>query len=400
MKNINIYISYLIRAIRSKFCLLLIISFVWLYRVDFMPDSGLGLAKIIQICALLYMGLWTYHQKGSWFNWTLNHSNSSIRWLLLLYLFAVVSTLWAFNRQFAAFLSLQNVVFIILLFTLCAKFKNFYSLERFFVYGLLTAFLFEAIVSRIEEPFLFNHFLPAGSTAAISLSYCFSEYLNSTFQTPNECKRKQLLSFGIVTSFIVVVLSTSTGANVSAVAGIAIGLMFSRHRIWGALMMVTAVLLYLNIDKMDQLVLLIAPGKTIEEVQTGTGREQIWDVLLSYANQKPWLGWGFACIERVHQLDVLEGQSLSDAHNFYIGIYGGLGIVGCVLLGIHILYQLTFTFKRVNRIGFLGLLSASCCALVNGYSYGYLSGKACSITLAYFSVVVLTYYYARVRSHD
>lgn len=365
-----------------------------------MPDSGMGLAKMIQVGALVFIGLWIYYQKGHWLNRTLNYSNGSIQWLMILYLFAVLSTLWAFNRQFAAFLSLQNVVFIVLLFTLCSRCKDFYSLERFLIYGLVTAMLFEALCSRIDAPSLFNHFLSAGSTSAICLSYCLSEYTSGNFHTLNDLQRKQLLKFGLIISVIILVISTSTGANASAIIGIAVGLLLSRHKFWGVLIAIVAVLVYLNMDQLDNLILLIAPGKNLDDIQTGTGREQIWDILLSYANQKPWLGWGFACIERVNQLDVIEGQSLSDAHNLYIGIYGGLGIVGCILLGIHILYQLTFTFKRKNRIGFLGLLSASCCALVNGYSYGYLSGKACSITLAYFSVVVLTYYYDRVRAHN
>jgi hypothetical protein len=36
-------------------------------------------------------------------------------------------------------------------------------------------------------------------------------------------------------------------------------------------------------------------------------------------------------------------------------------------------------------------------ALVNGYSYGFLSGKACVITIAYFAIIVAGYHFKRAQ---
>lgn len=112
----------------------------------------------------------------------------------------------------------------------------------------------------------------------------------------------------------------------------------------------------------------------MEMIESGNGRETIWEALLQNANQQPIFGWGFACIERTVQ-NVLQGQILSDAHSNYIGMYGSLGIVGLALFISHIIFA-TFT-AFINRVkpGYLGLFTAIATATMNGYSYGFLSGK-------------------------
>ncbi len=141
------------------------------------------------------------------------------------------------------------------------------------------------------------------------------------------------------------------------------------------------------------------PGKDMETIKIGSGRDTIWENLLSYANQKPWFGWGFACVERV-RLRTFDWQDLVDSHSNYVGIYGSLGIVGCVLFGWHLLTTGWYLFKRKVQTGFLGLFAAFTCATVNGYSYGFLSGKTCSITVGYIMIVVLSFYYSYIPQEE
>lgn len=84
--------------------------------------------------------------------------------------------------------------------------------------------------------------------------------------------------------------------------------------------------LYLNQDLLTTLMFLVMPGKSLETVSSASGRQALWDVLLNLAAQKPFLGWGYACIERAV---TNTGFMASDAHNNYLGIYGSLGIIGC-----------------------------------------------------------------------
>lgn len=130
-------------------------------------------------------------------------------------------------------------------------------------------------------------------------------------------------------------------------------------------------------------------------IESATGRTELWETMMDLADQKPLFGWGFACIERA--ATAFGDKASPDAHNNYIGIYGSLGYVGIILLIYHYCTNVIYLLKRRSRIGCLGLLAAASCSMLNGYSYGFLSGKACSITVIYFMIVVLSFYYTRVK---
>ena len=191
------------------------------------------------------------------------------------------------------------------------------------------------------------------------------------------------------------VTSTSSGANAAAIFGFALACLFGGKVLWAALIMAGALFLLLNQDMITEIILTLNPGKTLEMIESGNGRETIWAALMENAKQRPILGWGFACIERTAS-NVLQDQILSDAHNNYIGMYGSLGIVGLTLFVFHLIASAFTAFKNKVKPGYLGVFAAIAAAAVNSYSYGFLSGKGCSITVVYFALIVLTYYYRKV----
>lgn len=199
----------------------------------------------------------------------------------------------------------------------------------------------------------------------------------------------------MLVSFILMVTSTSMGANSAAIFGFALACLFAGRASWACVIFLAGGILFFNQDKIDDIILALNPDKTMESIKSGNGRDEIWAALLQNAKQRPIFGWGYACIERTAQ-DVIHGQSLSDAHNNYIGMYGSLGIVGLVLFVWHLIVSLFTSFANKMRPGYLGVFTALATAAVNGYSYGFLSGKGCSITVIYFALVVLTMYYRRV----
>ena len=194
-------------------------------------------------------------------------------------------------------------------------------MEKSFLMIAVFTMLFEVITVRFLEGFsLFFHFLQSGSAAALCFSYCIAELL--AMKRPDK-ERKFLLKWTIVISLIVLVISTSSGANVSAICGFAIALFFSRKVFYSLLLF-----------------------------------------SLNLAAQKPFLGWGYACIERAV---TNTGFMASDAHNNYLGIYGSLGIIGCAFLGFQFLSTILYSFKRRMKCGYLGIFAATCCAILNGY---------------------------------
>lgn len=382
------------RAFRSKYRWMAILFFVWLYRVDFMPADGGGVAKGIQVGSLFLMTMMVMGYRKGLPAFVFSRGIAPIRTATWLYTFAMLSTAWAFSVTFAFFLSVQNIVLLMVLVWFFALFRDFRSMEKAFLTLAVIIMLFEVLMVRIlGAPVLFIHYLPGGSSAAICISYCMGELLK---ESHSDKARRSLLKGTAVVSLIVLVTSTSSGANASAVAGVAFALFFSGRLAWALLLMAIAATLYAFPDLSERALYFIMPGKTKEEIETGTGRETIWEGLMAVTAQRPLYGWGYACGERVAS-EYLD-WTLSDAHNNWLGIYSGLGLTGVALLIIHQVSTLLTAFTKRMKRGCTGLLCALACATVNGYSYGYLSGKACSITILYFAMLVLLYFYPKLSA--
>lgn len=382
--------SAFIAVLKSRYKWMLIFFVLWLYRVDFISADEGGLAKGLQVITIfgmlgLVMKYWNGIARIAY-----NNTNSAVKSILWLYSFAVISTLWAFMPTFAFFLSFQNIVLMLVLLWLYSLPEDFDSTERLFLISAVLIALFEVIAMRIlETPQVFIHSLTGGSTAALLISYCVAEIFNTG---NSESERRKLLMNTLLMSLVILVTSTSSGANASAIFGLATALLFSK-KIWYAIpLFAVSIFLYLNPNLIESMILMVMPGKSAETLSSASGRQALWDIILNLSAQKPIFGWGYACIERAV---TSTGFPASDAHNNYLGIYGGLGIIGCVLLGIHFLSTLFTTFRHKASPGYLGLFCATCCAILNGYSYGFLSGKACSITVVYFSIVILSFIYYR-----
>lgn len=370
-----------------------ILFLVWLYRIEFMSDAGVGMGKILQVGCTFGMFYLLWRENSGLLKAPFRETNTPVKSLTWLYLLALTSTLWAFNPQFAFFLSFQNLLMIVLFLWVFSLFDNLREMERAFVFFAIICVVTEFFASRFLHMSLFDHILPSASLSAMMLAYCVGEYLNDKERDP---ERVSMLKAAGVVFLINLVLNTSGGANASVVVAIGVAMFFGGKKGYALLLILAGVILFFNQELIDDIILTLMPGKNMETIETGNGRDHIWAVLNSYADQKPLLGWGFACIERVDQLGVLAGQSLSDAHSNYVGMRGSLGYVGLAIFVWHLVVTGWYFFKRKAQKGFLGLFAAFTCATVNGYSYGFLSGKTCSITVGYIMVVVLSFYYDNV----
>lgn len=391
------YLSFIFKYLKSllskPYKYLTILFFIWLYRVDFIPADGGGMAKVLQVVTIFGMLLLLIRKRNNIVLYSYCKTNYSVVSLLLLYSFALLSTFWAFIPTFAFFLSFQNIVLILFLIWLFSTIQDFKSMEKCFLAFIMLIILFETILYRvIVQSTIFIHYLPSASSAAMCFSYCISEYLSMKYR---DTERKRYLKWCMIVSIAVLLTSTSSGANTSAAFGFAIGLFLSGKIIYALLLVGVGIFLYLNQDLILHLLLFIMPGKDIDELQSVTGRRELWNTMIALANQKPIFGWGFACIERA--ATVFGDKSSPDAHNNFLGMYGSLGYIGLVLFIYHYIVNTLYIFRRKTRIGFLGLLAASCCSMLNGYSFGFMSGKGCSITVIYFSLVILSFAYGKCR---
>ncbi len=389
------YISQLILSVfQSKYKYIVFFFFLLLYRIEFMPDMGGGFSKLLQTVALFAIILYIFYYCPQIATISFRSTTDSISSCLLLYFFAIISTAWAYVPTFALFLSVQNVVLILLFVWFFSLFSTFDSLERAFLMVCVTLQLFQLFCTRLSSPSLFVHFLPGASVAAFTLSYCAGEYMN---MKEKNGIRLQLFKYVAIISAFNLVTCTSGGANAAVVCAIGASMFFGDKKVYAFLLVILGFFLFFNQQFVDDIILTLMPGKNMETIQSGNGREAIWEAILESASTRPVYGWGFACAERTVS-DVIRGQILNDAHNSYIGIYGGLGYIGCALLGYHLVRMILDIFPFIKYPGYLGLFSLFVCACVNMYSYGFLSGKACSNTMVYFMLVALTFHYRRVLS--
>lgn len=386
--------GYIKSVLKSKYKWALIFYAYWIYRVSLMTGAGGGAyavaTQLIPLVGLLYIA--TKYKSNLW-GYSLSKTNAAVQTCLILYMYGVLSALWAYMPTLAGFMAVQNVIMIIVLVCFFSQFKTFKGLEKAFLLFILFTSLMEAIGARIENPGIFTHKLGAGSTAAMCLTYCIAEYISID---KSDADRRKWLKSSALLALILVVTSTSSGANAAAVVGIAVGLFFSRKKIYGLLLIILGIGLFLNLDKIDDIILALMPGKNLQQIESGHGRTYVWEAMLNTMPGREWIGWGFACGERRATGQVFGSITIVDSHNSYIGMYCGLGIIGCALMGIQLIVSLFTLLGKKNKVGYIGLLSAFTCACTNAYSYGFLSGKGYTITVVFFALIVLSYFYSKV----
>lgn len=377
---------------QSRFRLFTILYAVWYYRVAYMV--GGALSTLLQLGSLFGMFMLANARCKNLLGKVMTRTSIPVKSLLTLYSFALVSTTWAYKPDLAGILSIQNLIMICMCYWFFSNFETFRSTEKGFLFLFIGVTVIDCIISRLfNHAGLFYHHLPAGSCGAMVFSYCIGEYLNSKRL---DKERKNMLKWCMGLAATIMILSTSGGANASAVVACSLAF-FLAGKLFICLMMgIIGGFVYTNQDFMEQMILFIMPGKNMEMIETGTGREAYWNYELQFANQKPLLGYGFACIERFTN-DMTRSFNYPDAHSSFVGMYGSLGIVGCLLFAWHYISSFFYSYMRRAKRGFVGLTCAMTCAIVNCYTYGFLSGKACSITIMYFSVIMLMYFYSRFK---
>lgn len=362
-----------------------------------MPADDGGFARALQIGSLAGIAFLVNKYEKGIFKFAYKDTNAPVKTIYLLYLFATLSAVWSIMPLFSAYLALQNIVLLCALVWLFTRFGSFVEIEKAFLYFSLLVIVFDAVCRRVfaEPGALFTHHLTNGSSAAMMISYCVAELLGMKNQDE---ARKQLLKGVLILSLVVIVLSTSSGANASAVFGVGVGILLAGKIFWSSLLFAGAFYLYIHQDLIDQLIFFIMPGKTKTTIETATGRNKLWDIIFELTAKKPWFGWGYACAERAA---TRTGRIVSpDAHNNYIGFYGGLGYVGSAIAYVSFAATLFYSWTRRLKPGYKGIIAGFSCALLNGYSFGFLAGKACNITVICFALIALTYSYSYVKYDD
>ena len=358
-----------------------------------MPADGGGIARGLQIATTFGLLFFAVRFRKNGVTAALFYTKSpnvTMTWYLLL---ALASTMWSYVPMFSFFMAFEKMVFMIVFFAIFSKIRTFENMEKLFVYLVVGMLIFNGIVTRVMGyQAWIGHDLQQGSCAAMCFSYCCGEYLAKKI---NGKKRYAMLRAAMLISLFFLVISTSGGANASAALGFGIALLVCGKFVWGLLLLLIGGAVYFFKDLGDGIFNFLMAGKSQADIKSSTGRTAIWEVVEELGAQKPYLGWGYAAMERY--ITDNGTMPLTDLHSNYYGSYGSTGLVGLALLMIHHASAIFYTLGKRMKPGYVGLLSAICCGTLNGYSYGFLSGKTAIITVVYLAILMMAYFYSKVR---
>lgn len=410
--TLSLAFKYTRQILRSRYKWLLVFFSVWLFRVDYIVNDTGGVARLVQVGTILAIFLFIYRQNEHSLRRCYKSKFVSIQSCFFLYAFAVISTWWSYNPLMTLTLAGQNIILIIAAVWCMKQCKTFKEVEVCGIMFMFTMALMETLIemTRGESIHIFQHMLPPASVCAITSSYCIGEYMQVRAQEKREHRKKRkntestslyprrrtLLKGVFVLSVIILLVNTSSGANVATLVGFGAALFFSGNFFFSFLVLGVGLFFAIHPELIEPIIMLIMPGKDLKTLRNVTGRTEMWEVMIYYGNRRPWMGWGFAQIERVIS-DVVDDLVVPDAHNNYIGFYGSLGITGLLLYGLHIIATAWDIVKNRLTPGMTGLATAFIAIAVNGYTYGFLSGKSCSITVAYFVLVAMVGQFVKVE---
>ncbi|OQC16079.1 MAG: O-Antigen ligase [Lentisphaerae bacterium ADurb.Bin082] len=371
---------------------LILLLFAWLFRLCFLLQGNYGSVAINKYVFLqigLILALFFIMVSRNFYPSQLFLSPST-RPFAFIYFLGMVSILWSVLPLMSCFFAFENLVCMTVLLYLGLRCKDKFQLERFFI-GMVIAILLMFFSRQCLLGGFYFHSVSYSTVAAMLTTYCLGEWGKSNRPRENITSLKMGLAFGA--GFLI--LTTSGGAIFSAFLSCLVLVLFARNLSIRFLTFIfLCVFAYMWFSgNTDAVLSLLFPGKSMASIASAHGRAYVWEMIYEKIAERPWLGWGYAAVERVLPLYCV------DAHNSLIGIRGSLGNVGFAGLIIAMLLQLLYLFKHSGHFGFKGLLVATVCAFINSNTTNFLASKAGASALTFQLLLVLgtVYSYFVVR---
>lgn len=216
------------------------------------------------------------------------------------------------------------------------------------------------------------------ATAAMVSIYCLGEYFKA-----NNPRKRNLKWFGILALFFLVI-GTSAASNIAFLCGVVLLFLFIGRWIFAiaaAWVLVISALIGVYVLDADfgLLTSILAPGKTQYEIETAGGRLLILEHYKGRILESPFIGHGFAVIEKQLEDSHLiipgvagnengeSGAQLIWSHNSILSVLLGTGLTGMFFYGLFLI-KLGFQSVKsiaVKRQGCFGVVAALTVGLVN-----------------------------------
>jgi O-antigen ligase len=281
-------------------------------------------------------------------------------WLAGYYVFCAVSCLWSAKPVFSLYRAFEYLILLSATLAAVAQYRDFAGAERAFCRIAMAAIILDiyATIWSYGLSSVVWHNTTYTISSALLFCYCLGEYLAMTKAERFEAEKRsrRLLRFGIF-AFCTLALGRSSGSSIGALVGCLL-IFLALRRFWLLLIgFWVALLIFLWGAGGEFLRDLLFPGKSLSNIETGSGRTILWEFLWHKFLQRPFLGYGFGLV------GIVSGGMASHSHNSLFTVLIGTGSVGVVLFAIFAVRLWWTTISKVWRrgpgtVGFAGALAA------------------------------------------
>ena len=236
------------------------------------------------------------------------------------YLFAVISVAWADWTQIpvAGYKAVEVLTSFCFIMLIMSKMKTIRQAFDF----ILVLCLFLNLIFLLGNPGHDNAF-PLVGIVEFMLALGAIRYEIST--------RKKMIHHLIV-GLLTIIISTSTASWLSLIIGLFVFFSTSTKGI-KLTYVISAFIFFYGIFLFfgDYITSIIAAGHSEAELQSGTGRQQLWEAYIEGWKESPWVGHGFIVGEKGAVASQYVAFATNTAHNMMISVLVNTGIIGMMI---------------------------------------------------------------------
>ncbi len=236
------------------------------------------------------------------------------------YVICLSSFLWAGNMSTILFKATE-VLSCFLVVAIIMEKINSMKMGLLYIIVLSTIITYMDVINGLRYGFSFHHTNAYTLSALIGLLLCLGAIHNNIFRW------KDLRLF-IILNALALAGGTSSASWVAFLIGCILLYSSDKRGIGFVRAGAVCVIIYLVYEyAYDTVFDIIFKGKSQKAIESGTGRQYIWEAAIASWKTSPWLGKGFLVGERSLGKYGL-GLKVVSAHNSFISVLVGTGIVG------------------------------------------------------------------------
>ena len=299
---------------------------------DYNDIDSSSVIKVVIIFLIALVLFYYFIRKNCGFFWLQYIKFSPLKYFVFYTILSCISCLWSDQKLYSAWMAFETIVYGLLCITVVRNFKNHLTEAILFVlyWGIWSSLV--SLIVTVCRGDLATFFTVQGLHGFGSLT--IGPLLGLALFYPTKKRLK-------IVYICLALIGTSSSVYIGILIAFFFAGLYSSKRylyILAILFVVSCYLLGLVINKGDQKFLsqIFFPGKEVTTIETGTGRDWLYDAAFRIGMEHPVRGWGFA-----NTLDAFQNSSsvaipvtVQSIHNSFIEAFISTGFFGLILMCI------------------------------------------------------------------